>query len=96
MSQPPSKPKIPFYWWPFWMFLLALCLFVFYVVFTPVWIGIRLAAWLSERRPRSAAARRRASVGAREALAPTTEPASGQAVGDSAGPEGAAGRRRRR
>jgi hypothetical protein len=32
------------------MLLLAICLFVFYVVFTPVWIGIRLTAWLSERR----------------------------------------------
>jgi hypothetical protein len=44
------KPPIPFYWWPLWMLLLAGCLFVFYVVFTPVWIGIRLTAWLSERR----------------------------------------------
>ena len=44
------KPRIPFYWWPLWMLLLALCLFVFYVVFTPVWLGIRLTAWLSERR----------------------------------------------
>jgi hypothetical protein len=33
------------------MLLLALALFVFYVVFTPAWIGIRLVAWLSERRP---------------------------------------------
>jgi hypothetical protein len=34
--------------------LLAIGLLVFYVVFTPAWIGIRLTAWLSEhvRRPR--------------------------------------------
>ncbi|MFN8186784.1 MAG: hypothetical protein U0R69_06880 [Gaiellales bacterium] len=48
VARPPSR--IPFYWWPFWMLLLAGALFVFYVVFTPVWIGIRLAARLSERR----------------------------------------------
>jgi len=41
--------RIPFYYWPFWMVLLALGLFVFYVVLTPVWMGIRLIAWLSER-----------------------------------------------
>ena len=44
------KPPIPFYWWPLWMLLLAACIFTFYVVFTPVWLGIRLTAWLSERR----------------------------------------------
>jgi hypothetical protein len=47
-----ESPRIPFYWWPFWMLLLAGCLFVFYVLFTPVWIGIRLAARLSDRRSR--------------------------------------------
>ena len=36
------KPRIPFYYWPFWMILLALGLFVFYVLLTPVWIGIRV------------------------------------------------------
>ena len=36
------KPRIPFYYWPWWMLLLALGLFVFYVVLTPVWMGIRL------------------------------------------------------
>jgi hypothetical protein len=56
------KPKIPFYWWPFWMLLLAFALFVFYVVFTPAWIGIRLAAWLSERRPGSRTAAGRSGV----------------------------------
>jgi hypothetical protein len=45
-----AKPKIPIYYWPFWMFLLALGLFVFYVLLTPVWMGIRLISWLAERR----------------------------------------------
>jgi hypothetical protein len=30
--------------------LLALGLFVFYVLLTPVWMGIRLISWLAERR----------------------------------------------
>jgi hypothetical protein len=45
-----EKRPIPFYYWPWWMALLALGLFVFYVVLTPVWMGIRLVAWLAEGR----------------------------------------------
>lgn len=45
-----GKPKVPFYYWPFWMVLLALGLFIFYVLLTPVWMGIRLISWLAERR----------------------------------------------
>ena len=44
------KRKIPFYYWPFWMVLLALGLFVFYVLLTPIWMGIRFVSWLAERR----------------------------------------------
>ena len=47
------KPPVPWYWWLLWAFLLAVGMFIFYVLFTPVWIGIRLAAWLSEHSPRS-------------------------------------------
>jgi hypothetical protein len=48
--QPRAKLRIPFYYWPWWMLLLAGGLFVFYVVLTPVWMGIRLVAWLLEGR----------------------------------------------
>jgi hypothetical protein len=44
--------RIPFYYWPFWAVLLALGLFIFYVLFTPIWMGIRLVAWLAEGRGR--------------------------------------------
>ncbi len=44
-----SRP-IPLRYWVLWMVLLALGLFVFYVVLTPVWMTIRLVAWLSDRR----------------------------------------------
>ncbi|CAN5263057.1 hypothetical protein BH18ACT14_BH18ACT14_17740 [soil metagenome] len=48
---PPAGPKrpVPWFYWPFWGVLLALDLFVFYVILTPVWMGIRLVARLSER-----------------------------------------------
>ncbi|HEX2044905.1 MAG TPA: hypothetical protein VHF23_04675 [Gaiellaceae bacterium] len=45
-----EKRKIPLYYWPFWMLTLAAGLFVFYVLLTPVWMGIRLVSWLAERR----------------------------------------------
>ena len=45
-----GKPKVPFYYWPLWMVLLALGLLIFYVLLTPVWMGIRFVSWLAERR----------------------------------------------
>jgi hypothetical protein len=47
-----EKSHIGWYWWLLWPVLLAIGMFIFYVLFTPVWIGIRLAAWVSERSPR--------------------------------------------
>ena len=43
-----GKPRIPFYWWPLWMLILAGAIVVFYGFFTPAWMAIRLVAWLSE------------------------------------------------
>jgi hypothetical protein len=43
-----AKPPVPWYWWLLWAFLLAVGQLLFYVLFTPAWIGIRLAAWVSE------------------------------------------------
>jgi hypothetical protein len=50
-----AKAPIPWYWWPLWLLTLAGGLFVFYVLFTPVWIGIRLVSWFAERRNHAAA-----------------------------------------
>ncbi|MGH3023001.1 MAG: hypothetical protein ACRDNI_05035 [Gaiellaceae bacterium] len=50
-----GKPPIPWYYWPAWLLTLAAGLFVFYVLFTPVWIGIRLVSWFAERRNHAAA-----------------------------------------
>jgi hypothetical protein len=45
-----TKRPVPLYYWPFWMACLALGLFVFYVLLTPMWMGIRFISWLAERR----------------------------------------------
>ena len=45
-----KKRPIPLFYWPFWMVCLALGLFIFYVLLTPVWMGIRFVSWLAERR----------------------------------------------
>ena len=44
------KPPIPLYYWPVWTILLGIGLFVFYVLFTPVWMAARLVAWIVEGR----------------------------------------------
>lgn len=43
------KAPVPWFYWPLWLATLAAGLFVFYVLFTPVWIGIRLVEWLGHR-----------------------------------------------
>ena len=45
-----QRRSIPLHYWVLYMILLAAGLFIFYVLFTPVWMGIRLVAWLSEGR----------------------------------------------
>jgi hypothetical protein len=37
----------------FWWALLVLGDFVFYVLLTPIWIGLRVAAWVAELRSRA-------------------------------------------
>jgi hypothetical protein len=46
------KPPVRWYWWVLWIFLLGVGLLIFYVLFPPVWIAIRLMAWVSERSAR--------------------------------------------
>jgi hypothetical protein len=45
-----AKRPVPFYCWPFWMVCLGIALFIFYVLLTPVWMGIRFISWVAERR----------------------------------------------
>jgi hypothetical protein len=50
------KPPVPLRRWAVWWVALGAAVFVFYVLLTPVWLGIRAAAWLAEARARSGAA----------------------------------------
>ena len=46
----PKRKPIPIYYWPIWMITLAAALIVFYGLLTPIWMLVRLVAWVSERR----------------------------------------------
>ena len=47
-----EKPPIPLWRWAVWWVLLAVGMFLFYVVLTPIWIGLRALAWVAEFRAR--------------------------------------------
>ena len=47
-----GRPKIPLWRWAQWYTALAAALVLFYVLLTPVWLGLRAAAWLADFRAR--------------------------------------------
>jgi hypothetical protein len=50
MSDRPRKPPVPKWRWALWWTILAAAVFVFYVLLTPIWLGLRAAAWVAEWR----------------------------------------------
>jgi hypothetical protein len=48
-----EKGWIPFRWMALWWFLMFLGDVVFYVLLTPIWLGLRAAAWAAELRSRA-------------------------------------------
>ncbi|HSO01181.1 MAG TPA: hypothetical protein VLS46_01540 [Gaiellaceae bacterium] len=46
------KPPVPKWRWALWWSILAAAVLVFYVLLTPLWLGLRAAAWLAEWRSR--------------------------------------------
>ncbi len=46
------KPPVPFRYWVLWWAVLLVADVVFYVLLTPIWIGLRSLAWLAEFRAR--------------------------------------------
>ena len=46
------KGTVPLRYWVLWWTFLLIADVVFYVVLTPIWIGLRAAAWLAEYRAR--------------------------------------------
>ena len=49
-----EKGWVPLRYWAMWYASLGVAVTVFYVVLTPIWIGLRLAAWVAEFRARRA------------------------------------------
>lgn len=49
-----AKGWIPLRWYALWWFLLMVGDLIFYVLLTPVWLGLRGAAWVAELRSRAA------------------------------------------
>ena len=45
----PEKPPVPAWRWALWVAILVPALLVFYVLLTPVWIGIRATRWIVSR-----------------------------------------------
>jgi hypothetical protein len=47
-----AKPRIPLWRWTVWWVVLIVADVVFYVLITPLWIGLRTLAWIAEFRAR--------------------------------------------
>jgi hypothetical protein len=47
-----EKGWVPIRFWALWWALLGASMVVFYVVLTPIWLGLRAAAWVAELRSR--------------------------------------------
>jgi hypothetical protein len=47
-----EKPPVPLWRWVFWCALLAPALVLFYVIFLPAWLGIRIARLFAQVRSR--------------------------------------------
>ena len=43
---------VPLWRWAFWALLLVIADILFYVLMSPIWMGLRAAAWLAEFRAR--------------------------------------------
>ena len=46
------KPPVPWWRWAMWWGFMGFALVLFYVLLTPLWLGLRGLAWLAEFRAR--------------------------------------------
>jgi hypothetical protein len=46
-----EKGWVPLRFWVLWGVGMGVALVLFYVLLTPIWMGLRVMAWLSDRRP---------------------------------------------
>jgi hypothetical protein len=47
-----EKGWVPLRFWVIWWTALGVAMVLFYVVLTPIWLGLRAAAWVAELRSR--------------------------------------------
>ena len=47
-----EKGSVPLRYWVLWWALIVVADIVFYVLLTPIWIGLRVVAWAAEFRAR--------------------------------------------
>jgi hypothetical protein len=47
-----EKGWVPVRYWVIWWASLGVAMVAFYVVLTPIWLGLRAAAWVAELRSR--------------------------------------------
>ena len=52
MTAATRKPRISVYRWLLWWAALLVADIIFYVLLTPIWIGLRSLAWIAEFRAR--------------------------------------------
>jgi hypothetical protein len=48
-----DKGWAPLRYWALWWTILGAAMVVFYVLLTPIWLGLRAAAWVAELRARA-------------------------------------------
>jgi hypothetical protein len=46
------KPPVPAWRWAVWFGTLGIAVLIFYVLLTPIWLGLRALAWLADKRAR--------------------------------------------
>ena len=54
MTASAPKGPVPAWRWGLWYALLGAAIIVFYGLLTPLWLGLRAAAWIAEFRARRA------------------------------------------
>ncbi len=47
-----DKGWVPLRYWAMWWAALGVAVVLFYVILTPIWIGLRVAAWVAELNAR--------------------------------------------
>jgi hypothetical protein len=48
-----DKGWAPLRYWVLWWTLLGMAVVLFYLILTPIWLGLRAAAWVAELKARA-------------------------------------------